>query len=60
MYFAFGAEMDPSEKLRASRNHEGGEVKKTLREFVFDILRVGDVFFTLDLVEEGSTEQALI
>lgn len=66
MYFAFGAEMDPSSKLqlqlRRKYNDDTGsdDSKKSLSAFICDILKATDVFFTLNLIPEGSMSESLI
>ena len=60
MYIAFGAEMDPSSKLRRTYNDDSDDSKKSLPAFICDILKATDVFFTLDLIPEGSVGESLI
>ena len=63
MYFAFGAEMDPSKlQLRRKYNDDTGsdDSKKSLSAFICDILKATDVFFTLNLIPEGSMSESLI
>jgi hypothetical protein len=59
MYFAFGAQMEPSQHLKL-KNTTGIEVKKTVLEFWLDILKFHDVFNTLNIPVRGSVHQNLL